>query len=105
MCEWSTLFFFSKARVEKATRILEFYERTVVGILERIGSSADDSKRKFEEYFIANRLKQKQNDFDKTLLAICNGDVTQYKELKKSTIDDYIVKLDSFVSSIEAKQK
>jgi hypothetical protein len=50
-------------------------------------------------------LKQKNDDFNKTLLAICGGDVVQYKELKKSTIEEYIVKLDSFVSSIEAKQK
>tara|TARA_R110000868_G_scaffold30354_4_gene112452 strand:+ start:547 stop:696 length:150 start_codon:yes stop_codon:yes gene_type:complete len=45
------------------------------------------------------------DDFEKTLLVICGGDVVQYKELKKMTIEDYIIKLDNFVSSIELQTK
>lgn len=38
-------------------------------------------------------------------MILADGDVVQYKELKKCTIGEYLIKLDNFVSSIESTQR
>ena len=36
-------------------------------------------------------------------MIICGGDVVQYNEIMKMSIDDYLIKLDNWVSGIEVK--
>jgi hypothetical protein len=74
-------------------------------ILDRIGNETNDSERKFENYFIGNRIRNANDDFNKTLIAICDGSITEYKELKRGLIEDYIIKLDNYVSKIELLNK
>lgn len=37
-------------------------------------------------------------------MVMCEGDVVQYKALKCSTMAEYLTKLDTFVSRIEAQE-
>lgn len=38
-------------------------------------------------------------------MILSEGDIVQYKELKKSTVADYLVKLDNFVTRVESSEK
>ena len=74
-------------------------------ILERIPDSSENTTKNFAEYFISTRLKIKKEDFDKGLMILSNGDISQFNELKKISIYDYLTKLDNFISSIEVQTK
>lgn len=39
------------------------------------------------------------------MLTLCDGDISQYNELSRATIDLYIRKLDNFVKDLKAEKK
>ena len=53
-----------------------------------------------EDLFIRHRIKKSREDTEKGLMILCGGDITQYHQLKRSTILEYINKLDNFADSL-----
>lgn len=58
------------------------------------------AKSSIEDLFIRHRIKKGREDTEKGLMILCGGDMTQYNQLKRSTVLEYINKLDNFAESI-----
>jgi len=49
---------------------------------------------------------QKKNEGDKELMmTLAQGNVTQYNEIKKLNVQDYLMKYESFIKDLEARKK
>jgi hypothetical protein len=46
-----------------------------------------------------------KEDFDKHLLMICSGDISEYQLLRSSTVKTYLIKLEDFVRKMEVSNK
>lgn len=48
---------------------------------------------------------QKKNEADKELMmTLADGDIIQYNEIKRISVQDFIMKYDSFIKDIEARK-
>ena len=70
-------------------------------VLGRLDSGTAEPAKESRLFEIRAKIRQKQEDFDKELLMVCDDDHIQKDALKKSTMYDYLIKLDNFVSKIE----
>ena len=84
---------------------MELQSRRMGEILDRINDKTEAIKKDFTDHFIRTRFKKRTDDFERSLMILSGGDVIQYKELKRININEYLVKLDNFVSSIESQIK
>lgn len=74
-------------------------------ILERIGDSATNVKAGVgESIFIGKKVAQIEREFYQGVLILADGDLTQYEQLKKLTVSEYLIKLEDFVARIEHKR-
>ena len=75
-------------------------------ILERIDNSTKGPDRSPKDnLYIGTRLKRIRDDFYGGLMILAGGDIIQYNELKKISVNDYLLKLDDFVSRLEVRKK
>ena len=75
-------------------------------ILERIDTTTKSTTGSAKDnLFIGNRLKKIRDDFYGGLMILAGGDILQYNELKKISVNDYLIKLDDFVTRLEVNKK
>jgi len=76
----------------------------VESIVERINSGTTEPNKESRLFEIRNKIRTRSEDTDKSLMMLCNGDVVQYKELKRSTMYEYITKLDNYAQIVAPKE-
>lgn len=96
---------FSVARIEEHNRNFQFVTRRVERTLDRLTSGTDEPDKESAIFEIRTKIRKRSEDRQKSLLIICDGDVSQWQELKKCTVEDYLIKLDNFVSRNVADDK
>ena len=51
------------------------------------------------------KINQHKNDFEQQILLLANGKITEFNELKKTSVRTYLIKMDEYVSQIEAMDR
>lgn len=93
--------FFSVARIEEHNRNFQYVTRRVEDVLGRLDSGTGEPEKEGGLFEIRAKIRHRQEDFQKSLMILASGDVIQFKELKKCSIYEYLIKLDNFVSQVE----
>ena len=74
--------------------------------MERVTDTTTSPKRSASDnLFIGKRLKKIRDDHNSGLMILAGGDILQYNELKKISVNDYLIKLDDFVTRLEVNKK
>ena len=75
-------------------------------ILERIDTTTKSTSGSTKDnLFIGHRLKKIRDDFYGGLMILAHGNILEYNELKKISVNDYLIKLDDFVTRLEVNKK
>ncbi len=97
--------------MEEAERIVANVSERMDLILGRIskkgkrtGSKSEDIRSKDPESIRA-KVAKASRVFRDLVMDVAEGDVPTYRELMEGGIEQYLVKLDNFVESIEARQR
>jgi len=51
------------------------------------------------------RINQHKNDFEQQILLLAKGNITEYNQIKKSSVRTYLIKMEDYVSQIEMNSK
>jgi hypothetical protein len=70
-------------------------------IMGRISDATTTTAGNTESLFLADHINKMREDFKSQLMSLCDGDVKNYEAIKKLSVEDYLIKLDNFVSHIE----
>ena len=69
-------------------------------LLSEVNGTGRKSKRNFEDYIIKKVVLDNEKNFRDLLMMMVNGDISQYKELKKLSIQDFLIKFEYFCKQL-----
>ena len=69
-------------------------------LLTEVNGTGRKSKRNFEDYNIKKVVLDNEKNFRDLLMMMVNGDISQYKELKKLSIQDFLIKFEYFCKQL-----
>lgn len=73
--------------------------------LGRLDSGTGEPAKEDRLFEIRTKIRQKAEDFQKSLMILSDGDMVQYNALRRSTVGEYLIKLDNYVTQIESIEK
>ncbi len=68
--------------------------------MERLNEGTKEAEKGNRVFEIRSQIRARQEDLSSQLMSICGGDILQYKELQRGSVDDYCIKLQNFVDGI-----
>ena len=84
---------------------MESIGRRMDAAMAKLPKSDAKTRSGIEDLFIRHRIKKNREDTEKGMMILCGGDMTQYSLLKRSTVLEYINKLDNFADSLPKEQE
>ena len=94
--------FFSTSRIEEFNRNFQYVTGRLDKTLERLDSGTGAPNKESTVFEIRAKIRKRQEDREKSILVMCDNVVSEAHYLKKCTVGEYLIKLDNFVTSIEA---
>jgi len=73
-------------------------------LLSEVNGSRPKSKRDFEDYIIKKVVLDNEKNFRDLLMMMVTGDISQYKELKKLSIQDFLIKFEYFCKELQRQK-
>lgn len=84
---------------------IEDVRRRMETILGRIGIATKGPVGKSENISARKRIENFRNQQKSEMMTMADGNISEYNVIKHLSVEDYLLKFDNFVSTIEYKQR